>query len=100
MEGGTMLRFTIRELLILTMIAGLVAGWCADDSANAASEEPAKPVCFALDGYCPVTLVKARVWQRGDAKYHTIFDGLEYRFASASEERAFLDNPRRFAVAY
>jgi hypothetical protein len=27
MEGGTMFRFTIRELLILTVTAGLAVGW-------------------------------------------------------------------------
>jgi hypothetical protein len=30
MEGGTMFRFTIRELLILTVTAGLAVGWWVD----------------------------------------------------------------------
>src|SRR4029450_5648125 len=46
MEGGTMFRFTIRELLILTVTAGLAVGWWMDHRANAANAEAAEDAEF------------------------------------------------------
>jgi hypothetical protein len=45
-EGQFMLRFTIRELLILTVTAGLAVGWWLEHRANAANTEAVEDARF------------------------------------------------------
>lgn len=47
----------------------------------------------ALEGYCVVTLLEQRKWQRSDPKYGAIHRGRTYLFASEAEQKKFLANP-------
>jgi hypothetical protein len=46
MEGGTMFRFTIRELLILTVTVGLAVGWWMERRLKAEDVSDAKQLAF------------------------------------------------------
>jgi YHS domain-containing protein/thioredoxin-related protein len=59
----------------------------------------------ALDGFCPVTLMDAMAqnrldrsaWKKGDERFGAIHEGRTYLFASAENQRKFLDNPVAYA---
>jgi YHS domain-containing protein len=51
----------------------------------------------ALEGYCPVTLLEARKWQKADAKFGAIHRGRTYLFRSAAEQSKFLADPDRYS---
>jgi YHS domain-containing protein len=54
---------------------------------------------IALAGYCPVTLVKGKRLEEGQAALSLRYDGREYRFASDSVRDAFLKDPESFLPA-
>lgn len=54
---------------------------------------------FALDRYCPVTLVEKRRWERGNEQWGAIHRGRTYLFVSAEAQKAFLANPDRYSPA-
>jgi hypothetical protein len=60
MEGGTMFRFTIRELLILTVTAGLAVGWWLDRARLAESTDSWRTIAGGLEH-----VMEARGWQVG-----------------------------------
>jgi len=84
-----MFRFTIRDVLWLTVVIGLSTVIIRDRWVSAQTP-------LALDGYCPVTLVHSRHWQAGDPKCQTIHEGRRYLFASKTELEIFLAAPNRF----
>ena len=51
----------------------------------------------ALDGNCPVCLVKMNKLVKGDSKISSVYDGKTYLFPSANQERMFDENPTAFA---
>jgi YHS domain-containing protein len=51
----------------------------------------------ALEGYCPVTLLDARKWQKSDVKFGAIHRGRTYLFRSAAEQSKFLADPDRYS---
>lgn len=55
---------------------------------------------FALDRYCPVTLVDRRRWQRGNEQWGAIHRGRTYLFVSAEAQKAFLANPDRYSPVF
>ena len=59
------------------------------------SERPA----VALDGYCPVCIVKADKLVKGDPAYSSVYDGKKYLFPSAEQQAMFDANPAAFAPA-
>lgn len=61
--------------------------------ALAADPEP------ALDGYCPVCLVRMGELVKGDAKFSSVFDGQTYLFPEAKQKRMFDADPAAFAPA-
>lgn len=52
---------------------------------------------FALDGFCPVTLVDQGKWQKGDPRWGAVHQGKTYLFASQQGQQQFLASPDRFA---
>ncbi len=52
---------------------------------------------FAMDGFCPVTLVEHSKWQKGDARWGAVHEGKTYLFASQQGQQQFLAAPDRFA---
>ncbi len=53
----------------------------------------------ALNGYCPVCLVKANQLVKGDPKISSVYDGKTYLFPSSEQKRMFDANPNAFAPA-
>ncbi|MBA2114932.1 thioredoxin family protein [Bremerella alba] len=68
----------------------------AAPSAPAAQPEPQQPK-FAIDGYCPVTLVEQMKWQKGDPRWGAQHQGQVYLFSSQNEQQKFLANPNQFS---
>ena len=52
---------------------------------------------LALRGYCPVTLVEERRWERGDSKHWAISSGQSYYMVSASKKHKFEQSPEKYA---
>lgn len=65
-------------------------------SAPAPKPEPQQPK-FAMDGYCPVTLVEQMKWQKGDPRWGAQHQGQIYLFSSQSEQQKFLANPNQYS---
>ena len=53
----------------------------------------------ALDGYCPVCLIKMDKLVKGDEAYSSIHDGKRYLFPGADQKRTFDKNPSAFVPA-
>ncbi|MFN0060752.1 MAG: YHS domain-containing protein [Planctomycetota bacterium] len=53
----------------------------------------------ALDGYCPVCIVKSDKLVKGSAAFSSDYDGKKYLFPSATEKKVFDENPAAFAPA-
>ncbi len=53
----------------------------------------------ALNGYCPVSLIRDRKLVRGQSEHAVEHDGLTYRFASSPMKNVFRDQPDRYSPA-
>jgi YHS domain-containing protein/thioredoxin-related protein len=69
-----------------------VASVSNDPPASTAKNPP-----FALDRYCPVTLVEKRRWEHGNEQWGAIHRGRTYLFVSEAAQKAFLANPDRYS---
>ena len=77
-----------------TLVMAIVLGFLAAPVAGLASEPTA-----ALEGYCPVCLVKLDKLVKGDPKFSSVFDGKTYLFPGAKQKRMFDANPAAFTPA-
>ncbi len=66
---------------------------------EASEAVPAVPT-VALQGFCPVDLVRHGRWTPGDLRWTVVYQGHIYRLSGASQRREFLSNPEAFAPAY
>ncbi|RCS56039.1 DUF255 domain-containing protein [Bremerella cremea] len=65
-----------------------------------AQQPPAAPAVqpkFAMDGYCPVTLMESMKWQKGDPRWGAQHQGQIYLFSSQVEQQKFLANPNQYS---
>ena len=53
----------------------------------------------ALEGYCPVSLVKHEQWVKGAAKWMVVHDGKTYYLAGEVERECFLIDAERYVAA-
>jgi YHS domain-containing protein len=88
---------------IITLLLGLalaghaLAGEEAElSSSSASSSADTAPLRFAFDGYCPVTLVEASRWQRGDETLFVHHHGQCFLFANAEKRERFLRDPKPY----
>ncbi len=58
------------------------------------------PLPTALDGFCPVELVKNERWVRGDSRWAIDYQGRRYLMSSEIQRESFLVNPQRYVPAY
>lgn len=58
------------------------------------------PLPTALDGFCPVELVKNERWVRGDPRWAVDYQGRRYLMSSEVQRESFLVNPQRYVPAY
>ena len=54
----------------------------------------------AMDGYCPVDLMRNGRWTPGDLRYTVVHDGRMYRLSGSAEWQEFQANPNAFTPAY
>ncbi len=54
----------------------------------------------ALEGFCPVELVRNERWVPGDARYAAEYRGRIYFLAGAAQQQEFLANPERYVPAH
>lgn len=54
----------------------------------------------AIHGYDPVAYFVAGQPSPGEEKFTSVYDGATYRFASATNRDAFVDDPAKYAPAY
>jgi len=71
---------------------------------NAAARQNSEPPSpskqeFAMDGYCPVTLLDQWKWQKGDPRWGAVHQGQVYLFSTQQEQQKFLANPHRYGPA-
>ena len=54
---------------------------------------------LALQGYCPVELVRHGRWMPGDVHWTVVYKGWIYRLSGAAQRRQFLADPEKFVPA-
>jgi YHS domain-containing protein len=84
------------------MLGGLVlAGVVLTAIASVAWSAPGDPLRnkVALEGYCPVCVVDAGKWVRGDALHQVTYDGQTYYFPSDEQRQMFLADPAKYVPA-
>jgi YHS domain-containing protein/thiol-disulfide isomerase/thioredoxin len=52
---------------------------------------------LVLEGFCPVSLREKNAWVAGDVRWGAIHHRRTYLFAGEAEQKAFLDDPDRYA---
>ncbi len=52
-----------------------------------------------LDGYCPVCIIDAKKWVKGNARHHATYDGVTYYFPSDVEKKKFEASPEQYTPA-
>jgi protein disulfide-isomerase len=68
----------------------------APRSSLAATSRPGQPP-LALDGFCPVTLLKKETWQKGNPQWGVIHRGRTYLFVGEKEKSEFFANPDQYS---
>lgn len=51
---------------------------------------------FAIEQFCPVTLLESRKWQKGNVRFGAVHRNRTYLFASEEAQRKFLADPERY----
>jgi len=65
--------------------------------ATTAPQQTRQNLPWALDGFCPVSLVQQRRWFAGDKRWGAIHEGQTYLFASEAAQKTFLASPFQYA---
>jgi YHS domain-containing protein/thiol-disulfide isomerase/thioredoxin len=52
---------------------------------------------FALELFCPVTLLESKKWHKGNVRFGAVHRNRTYLFASEDAQRRFLADPERYA---
>jgi len=52
---------------------------------------------LGLEGYCPVTMVNEKLWERGNPRWGVVHRGRTYLFIGREAQQTFLANPDRFS---
>jgi thiol-disulfide isomerase/thioredoxin/YHS domain-containing protein len=56
-----------------------------------------KKLIVAMDGYCPVTLWRTRLWIKGTKKYGADYQGVRFYFQTLEDRNDFIADPSRYA---
>lgn len=81
------LRFSLRTLFVLVVVAALVAMYLARYWQS--------PV--GLDGCCPVTLCEEMQWSEGDPRYAAVYRGRKYYCVGPEQLQRFKKSPERYS---
>ncbi len=52
---------------------------------------------LALDGFCPVTIIDERLWEKGKPEFAVLLDGMKYMLASREHQQKFIKNTNQYA---
>lgn len=66
-------------------------------AASPTTQLPAGSPELALDGYCPVELVRNTRWVKGDPRWGAVHEGRTYLFAGPEQQAEFLAGPTPYA---
>lgn len=77
-----------------------VAGSQPGVNSPARSAAPPQEPQFALDGYCPVTLIEKMAWQKGDRRFGAVHLGKVYLFGSEANQQKFLADPNQYSPVF
>ena len=69
----------------------------APASGQPGAQAPASNPAFAMDGFCPVSLVEGQRWVQGDKVWGAVHLGQTYLFVSQANQQKFLADPDKFA---
>jgi YHS domain-containing protein len=75
-----------------------VAAYTTVESEAGSSPIATPPV--ALNGYCPVDLIRNGCWTQGDLRWTVVYKGAIYRLAGPSQREQFLAHPEAFVAMY
>jgi YHS domain-containing protein len=109
-----MFRFSLRTLMFVVAAgAAVCASGCferkippANSSKSttpvksATADRAAADFLIGLEGYCPVTLHKKRVWRKGDPNLNSDFQGEIYHFLGPEELQKFRESPATYAPRF
>ena len=84
------------SLILLGALAVSVAG---GNTALAQTKASSQTSGVALEGYCPVCIVEAKKWVRGNSRHQVTHDSRTYYFPSDKEKRMFEANPAKYVPA-
>lgn len=87
-----------------TLGTELTPNLAKDPAASETRNDPLVRPCdmsvpLALDGYCPVTMIRKAELVPGTDEECIVYKGKRYHFLSAAERTMFLDNPGKFLPA-
>ena len=54
---------------------------------------------FAMEGYCPVSILEMEKWVKGDPAHRVLYDGWTYLFANQKGKQMFQANPAKYVPA-
>jgi len=54
---------------------------------------------FAMDGFCPVTLVEGQKWAKGDPRWGAVHRGQTFLFTGPAQQQRFLADPDLYSPA-
>ncbi len=84
------------SLILLGALAASVGG---GNTALAQTKASSPTSDVALEGYCPVCIVEAKKWVRGNPRHQVTHDSRTYYFPSDKEKRMFEANPAKYVPA-
>ena len=76
----------------------LAVAWAAP-AMSVAAEKDAGKQRIGLEGHCPVCIVKAKKWMKGNPEIQTNYDGVTYHFPNEAIKKTFLANPEKYVPA-
>ncbi len=83
----------------LILLGALVVSVAGDNTALAQTEASSQTSDVALEGYCPVCIIEAKTWVRGNPRHQVTHDGRTYYFPSDKEKRMFEANAAKYVPA-
>ncbi len=86
------------------LAAAVVAVGALPALAQSSSRNPARgsghaDQSVAMEGYCPVCIIEAKKWMRGNSQHAVRYDGKVYSFPGEDQKQMFLANPAKYAPA-
>lgn len=91
----------LSSAITATALTGLANAQQAMNGHSGSSMKHAEmmKVKVGLDGYCPVCVIEAKKWEKGNPAIQSTFDGISYSFPSQAIKAKFDANPQKYVPA-